>query len=126
MSPEVARRVVRAIIIGAVLIGVVVLLIVFADLSALRDESPRCGASFLKSQWPRYFGCAMSTHADLASGLIGGAGALFAAWLAFDAIQEQIRGEEAQRIRQESGAKKVATFALVRPVVYAGLTAAEV
>jgi hypothetical protein len=35
----------------------------------------------MKSQWPKYFGCAMAAHEGLAGGLIGAAGALFAAWL---------------------------------------------
>lgn len=85
MKPEIIRRVQLGIIIGAILITIVMALLMFADLSVLRGESPRCAISVLKSQWPRYFGCAMSAHPDLASGLIAAAGALFAAWLAFDA-----------------------------------------
>jgi hypothetical protein len=36
----------------------------------------------------------------LAGGLVGAAGALFDAWLAFDAIQQQL-GEENDRVREE-------------------------
>ena len=39
-------------------------------------------------------------HEGLAGGLVGAAGALFAAWLAFDAIQQQL-GEENDRVREE-------------------------
>jgi hypothetical protein len=38
----------------------------------------------------------MSAHENLAGGLLGGAGVLWAAWLAFQAVQEQI-GEERER-----------------------------
>jgi hypothetical protein len=40
--------------------------------------------------FPRWLGCAMSAHETLAGGLVAAAGALFGAWLAFSAIQDQI------------------------------------
>lgn len=49
-------------------------------------------------QWA---GCAMAAHEGLAAGLIGAAGALFAAWLAFDAVQEQIAQERDRELQIE-------------------------
>jgi hypothetical protein len=46
--------------------------------------------------FPRWFGCALAMHENLAGGLIGGAGALFAAWLAWQAIMRQISAQADQ------------------------------
>jgi hypothetical protein len=46
--------------------------------------------------FPWWFGCALTMHENLAGGLIGGAGALFAAWLAWQAIMRQISAEADQ------------------------------
>ena len=43
----------------------------------------------------------MAAHEGLAAGLIGAAGALFAGWLAFDAVQEQIVRESERKSRRE-------------------------
>ena len=40
--------------------------------------------------FPRWLGCTMTAHETLAGGLVAAAGALFGAWLAFSAIQDQI------------------------------------
>jgi hypothetical protein len=40
-----------------------------------------------------WLGCAMAAHENLAGGLIGGGGALFAAWLAGSVVREQIQDE---------------------------------
>jgi hypothetical protein len=40
--------------------------------------------------FPRWLGCALANHETLAGGLIGAAGALFAAWLAWQAVMRQI------------------------------------
>jgi hypothetical protein len=47
--------------------------------------------------FPKWFGCVLSTHETLAAGLIGAAGALIAAWIAWTAVQQQISAE-AERI----------------------------
>jgi hypothetical protein len=46
-------------------------------------------------QFPKWFGCILHDHDSLAAGLIGAAGALFAAWIAWTAVQRQL--EEQQR-----------------------------
>jgi hypothetical protein len=43
--------------------------------------------------FPKWFGCVLSTHESLAAGLIGTAGALVAAWVAWSAVQQQIKDE---------------------------------
>jgi len=43
----------------------------------------------------------MAAHEGLAAGLIGAAGALFAGWLAFDAVQEQIAQERDREAHME-------------------------
>jgi hypothetical protein len=46
--------------------------------------------------FPKWIGCAMTAHENLAGGLIGTAGALFAGWLAWSAVREQIEMERLQ------------------------------
>jgi hypothetical protein len=115
-----------------ILTGIVVGLLSFADTYAI-NEGKRCAPSIAKSQWPMYLGCAMATHEDLAAGLIGGAGALFAAWLAFTAVQEQIgeershrerqtRNEEERRRRQQTEAKQAAIGSIAQTVHAAAAT----
>ena len=93
MAKRPERRIASGIIIGLGLIALAVGILVFADATAIPDEAKRCAPSVWQSQWPRYLGCTMTAHEGLAGGLIAAAGALFAAWLAFDAIQEQILGK---------------------------------
>jgi hypothetical protein len=73
-----------------------------------------------------YIGCAMTAHEDLAAGLIGGAGALFAAWLAFDAVQEQLGEERERRRQQQIEAKRAAVICITEPVDEAGSILAAV
>jgi len=46
-------------------------------------------------QFPKWFGCVLHDEDSLAAGLIGAAGALFAAWIAWTTVQRQL--EEQQR-----------------------------
>src|SRR5262249_56250844 len=46
-------------------------------------------------QFFKWFGCVLHDHDSLAAGLIGAAGALFAAWIAWTTVQRQL--EEQQR-----------------------------
>jgi hypothetical protein len=68
----------------------------------------------------------MAAHEDLAAGLIGGAGALFAAWLAFDAVQEQLGEERERRQRQQVEAKRAAIICITEPIDEAASTLAAV
>jgi hypothetical protein len=118
MSTAVKRRIAWAIIIGLGLILLAVGILMFAEATAIPDEAKRCAPSIWQSQWPRYLGCAMAAHEGLAGGLIGAAGALFAAWLAFDAIQQQILGE-AERGKIEQAEAKLAAVVCITPTVHA-------
>jgi hypothetical protein len=62
--------------------------------------------------FPRWFGCVLYLHESLAAGLIGAAGALIAACIAWTAVQQQINAEkerttaarrEAERLRRPRG-----------------------
>ncbi len=117
------RRRIRAIAIGIMLLLIVVIILAFVDATAMIEDSKRCW----KLQWPRYIGCAMAAHEGLAAGLIGAAGAIWAAWLAFTAIREQLAAEQeerrtevALRHQQQIEAKRVAVTALSRAVHSAG------
>jgi hypothetical protein len=76
------RRIVWALTVGLGLILLASGILVFAEATAIPDEAKRCAPSIWQSQWPRYLGCAMTTHDGLAGGLIAAGGALFAVWLA--------------------------------------------
>jgi hypothetical protein len=105
MKKRTRRRIVLGAVIGAVLTIFVVGMLAFAD-SYTPDEALRCTARFIQSKWPAYLGCVMGRHEGLAAGLMGGAGALFGAWLAFHAVQEQILEERNLRKKQQKDVKK--------------------
>jgi len=67
----------------------------------------------------------MAAHEDLVAGLLGGAGALFAAWLAFETIQEQFSADERRRTQKQGEAKAVATMCIAPPVQAAASAFAE-
>jgi hypothetical protein len=112
MKPATKRRGIWGTAIFAVLVAFVIGILTFADTYALTEGAKRCAPSFLKSQWPPYIGCAMAAHEGLAGGLVGAAGALFAAWLAFDAIQEQLADERERELKNQREAKAAAPTAL--------------
>ena len=120
IRPAIIRRIVLAVAVIVLLtgigLGIVALLLTFADTYSV-PEGTRCAPSFWKSQWPKYIGCAMAAHQDLAAGLIGGAAALLAAgvaaWVAFAGIQEQLaeEREREERLRaQEIAALKASIY----------------
>lgn len=129
MNPRAAtvrRRIIWAVVIATVLVVVVVGTLSFVDSYAIDEAGKRCAVNFAKTKWPMYLGCAMASHEGLAAGLIGSAGALFAAWLAFDAVQEQI-GEEKERLRrQQADAKQAAVICIIEPIDEAASTLAVV
>jgi hypothetical protein len=110
------RRLIWAFAVGVVLITIVVGTLSFAHSYAIPEDGKRCAPNFRKSKWPMCFGCVIATQEDLAAGLIGGAGALFAAWLAFDAVQEQLAEERERRRRQQAEAKETAVVCIAQPV----------
>jgi hypothetical protein len=124
--PNIRRRVSTAISLGLVLIGIVVLLLAFVDSYSINEVFGHCSPSLSKSKWPLYLGCVMAAHEGLAGGLIGAAGALFAAWLAYEAIQEQLSIEDTRRLQRQDDAKAVATMSIAPPIQAAAAALAEI
>jgi hypothetical protein len=58
----------------------------------------------------------MAAHEGLAGGLLAGAGALWAAWLAFQAVQEQLGEERELRRTQQREAKEATVICIAQPV----------
>ena len=132
MKPATQRRVCWAIGIGLILFIIVSLFLSFAD-TYTSEDAKQCAPSLTKAKLPMWLGCAMTTYEDLAAGLFAGAAALFAAWLAFQAVQEQMaadREHEQQRrnteqdreLRTQTDAKPVAEVCL-QPTVDAAAAA---
>jgi hypothetical protein len=89
MKVRTRNRVKWAIGIGFILILIVLALLTFAD-TFTAEPTKQCAPNILKAKLPMWLACAMTTYQDLSAGLLAAAGALFAAWLAFQAVQEQI------------------------------------
>lgn len=104
------------------LITIIVALLGFVQAWSPPADRARCFETLAGSQFPKWIGCAMSAHEGLAAGLIGAAGALFAAWLAFTAVQEQLDEERRRRQRAYAEAKEVAVVVLAQPVHAAACT----
>jgi hypothetical protein len=105
-------RLIVGLIIAASLAVIVVGLLGFAH--AYSNTPNRCFDGFLSAQWPKWMGCAMAAHENLAGGLIGLGGALFAAWLAYSGAQDQLRkmsaeAREAARLKAEEKVKHAET-----------------
>jgi hypothetical protein len=91
------RRVLSGLIVGTILVLVVVGILAFAHAFAHLENSKRCLPwGFMHAQWPKWIGCAIAVHEGLAAGLIGAAGALLAAFIAADAVWQQIRDARQQ------------------------------
>jgi hypothetical protein len=125
LKPVTQRRIGWACIIFVLLSLIGVSLLVFADAYSLVEGGKRCAPSLTKSQWPEFLGCAMSAHEGLSAGIIGAAGALFAAWLAFDAIQEQLAHQKSQLLLRQAEAKAVATVVVATSIQAAATALAE-
>jgi hypothetical protein len=82
------------------------------------DEGKRCFPSFLHAQWPKWIGCAMAAHENLAGGLTGGAGALLAALIAADAVWQQIRDAREQIDIAEQRRQAAELYSFERVVEY--------
>jgi hypothetical protein len=86
------------------LLGLAVLALAFAhawEPEALDSgKRAKCFETFSTAQWPKWIGCAMAAHENLAGGLVGLWAALSAAWLAYSSVQEQFE-EERKRTREQ-------------------------
>jgi hypothetical protein len=113
------RRIVSGLIVGVILLLEIVGILGFAHAFARLDEGKRCFSDgFLHAQWPKWIGCAIAEHQDLAAGLIGGAGALFAAFIAADAVWQQIRDARRQVNVAEQRREQLELYNLRRVVDY--------
>lgn len=70
------------------------------------DSASRCFRTFGVSQFPKWIGCALATHDALGGSLILAVAAIFAAWLAYVGVQDQIgmaraNEQEAARLKRE-------------------------
>lgn len=119
--PATRRRIAWALVILSILVVLVIGILSFADVNTLPGKE-RCVDIFRHTKWPMYIGCAMTAHEDLAGGVLAAAGALFAAWLAFDAVQEQLFEERERRRQQQADAKQTAVICITQPVHAAAAT----
>jgi hypothetical protein len=79
------------------------LLIIYLVLAvAQADSGNSCGWKF-----PKWFGCVLSIHENLAAGLFGAAGALVAAWIAWSAVQQQINADRERMMADRVEAEKL-------------------
>jgi hypothetical protein len=94
------RRVIVGLSLWVALVAIIVGVLAFTHANSL-VAGEKCFATFKSAQWPNWIGCAMAAHENLAGGLVGFGGALFAAWLAFSGTQDQIRETNAANRRTE-------------------------
>lgn len=89
------RRILEGGALFFLLAAAVVLMLAFTHAWSSIKASERCFETFATSQFPKWLGCAMASHENLAGGLIAAAGALFAGWLAWSAVRDQISFDRA-------------------------------
>jgi hypothetical protein len=83
-------------------IGIILLVIVgtlaAANIRPIHDQCPW--------QFPKILSCLLSARETLAAGLIGAGGAIFAAWLAWTAVREQIAVDRRQIAESKAAQKR--------------------
>jgi hypothetical protein len=106
---ERAARIARGVLMalrrvapGVILIVLLVLFVYFVLGLAQYGSGSSCGWAL-----PRWFGCVLTAHEALAAGLIGAAGALLAAWIAWSAIQQQINAERERMLADRVEAERL-------------------
>jgi len=67
------------------------------------------GGSSCHWAFPKWFGCVLTAHEGFAGGLIGAAGALVAAWIAWTAVQTQINAERERMMADRLEAERLLT-----------------
>jgi hypothetical protein len=98
------RRWIAGCLFGAALLAAVIGVLAFATIWTPSELGQRCLEDVAHSQFPKWLGCAIAIHEGLAAGLIATAGVIFAAWLAFMGLQDQIGMAQ----RNELEAKRIA------------------
>lgn len=98
MTPY-ARTVLTGLLLFIFLLAFVFAVLASAELAMLVPQ----GGGRCELKFPKWLGCAIANHENLAGGLIGAAGTLFAGWIAWTAIQMQVAADErrAQADREE-------------------------
>jgi hypothetical protein len=74
-------------------LALLIVVLIFLTLTLAQfgvEPAKQCAVSLSKAQFPKWVGCMIAAHEGLAGGLIGAGGALFAGWLAWSAVREQI------------------------------------
>jgi len=87
----------------AIAAGLSLLAFVFAILAGAEFAMIPTSNGYCELKFPKWMGCVVANHENLAGGLIGAAGTLFAGWLAWTAVQTQMTDarERAQADRIE-------------------------
>jgi hypothetical protein len=72
------------------------------------------GGSGSSCHWafPKWFGCVLAAHENLAGGLIGLAGVLLGAWVAWSAVQQQINADRERAMADRVEADRLLSEAL--------------
>src|SRR5439155_26582682 len=73
--------------------GTIVAAVILAGVGTFLALADGGANSHCSLQFPKWIGCVLAAREGLAGGLIGAGGALFAGWLAWSAVREQIRSE---------------------------------
>jgi hypothetical protein len=100
-------RAVTALRRAAPVVMLIVLLVLFIYL-VLGLAQAGSGSS-CRWAFPEWFGCVLTAHEALAAGLIGAAGALLAAWIAWRAVQQQINAERERMLADRVEAERLLT-----------------
>ena len=93
-------RTIQGVIFGAVLVATVAAVLLLANVGADKEV---CRLAFSVNT----VGCFLRNYKELAAGLLGAAGALLAAWIAWLAVQRQIRHAEELATAREKEALEV-------------------
>jgi len=81
---KVMNRKVQGVLLGTGIVATIVGILAGANAG---------GVSHCSTQFPKWLGCVLSTHEGLAGGLIGAGGAIFAGWLAWSGVRDQIQSQ---------------------------------
>ena len=96
LAPPITMR--KALVVFAALWVGIYAVLAFANLSP-PPNAARCSWAF-----PKILSCLLGVRENLTGGLIGGGGALFAAWVAWSAVREQMNETREIALRTESQA----------------------
>jgi hypothetical protein len=89
------RRAFQGMLLASIILTFIVLALALAQMGVTQEARLCAPSGFWKAQFLKWIGCMMAEHENLAGGLIAAGGALFAGWLAWSAVREQIDLERA-------------------------------